>query len=121
MFSNQNATIHVDTSFHRVVPDDHRFVYHDPWQKKFYGTYSIRDKKIKYKFSGTEFIRELVQSSKNENILLRNQTIMGRLNRTVSKRGGNRNTTSSVRLAQLGGDVDITDTHSEVERMRRYF
>ena len=110
MFSNQNASIHVDTSFHRVVPDDHRFVYHDPQRKKFFGTYSLIDKKVKFKVSGTEFIRDLVRHTKEERQVLRNQTKALR-NQTKTARHANhtsaRNTTISTRVAQLGEQANV--------------
>ena len=52
-----NATVHVDTSFHRVIPDEPRLIYHNPSKKEFYGAYKVVKKKkgvIKYAVRGTD-------------------------------------------------------------------
>mmetsp|Transcript_13115 Transcript_13115/g.21466 ORF Transcript_13115/g.21466 Transcript_13115/m.21466 type:complete len:90 (-) Transcript_13115:118-387(-) len=58
MLSNPNATIHVDISFHRVVPDEPRLVYHNPSEKEFYGTYEVENNDITYAVRGTGFIED---------------------------------------------------------------
>lgn len=66
MLTNRNATVHVDVSFHPVVPGgDDRFVYHDYHAKNFYGTYSPSAQTIAYKYMNTEFVGEFVEDSKN--------------------------------------------------------
>ena len=76
MLTSQDATVHVDVSFHPIVPGDHRYVYHDHRAKKFYGVYNPIDQKIHYEYVDTEFVCEFEArvTSKGRNSGLYNHT-----------------------------------------------